>query len=568
MFRDAVLVGAFQTPYSRRPVKEALDLLTDAVVGILRGHGITLGQLDGLAATSFQLAPDNVVTLAERLGASPAWTWQGAQGGASGVVSVIEAARAITDGRAETVVAVAGDSFDVSRHMQLMDEFNTGMRDYLAPYAFGGTNGLFALVEREHRELYGTRREQLASFAVTQRANAALNPNALLRSPLTAEDYLTARLIADPIRLYDCVLPCTGADAVLLMSRARAAEHGLAGVTIRSGRAQNNYLPLEPVSLRTGAEEFAARLFADAGVEHADLDFAQLYDDYPIMELIQLEDLGFAKKGEGGQFVESTDISRSGTLPVNTGGGQLSCGQSGAGGGMIGMVEAVLQLLGQAGQRQLDGPRLGLVSGFGMVGYGKGLSSAAVILSGRSERAATAGNAGPSGSLSGGVWGGSSPPGPTQHVPTATAGKAGPSGWHSHGNQETLQGPIQQYQAFLAQGEAAWARCADCGRPHFYPRPYCPHCLSSAVRIEPVPAAFRVRSFTWVHRPQRPPAGELPVLLIAGEAEGVTIIAEGSGWPRGACQIGASARLVVGDDQRGVPVFAPAGQAGPERSVG
>lgn len=380
--RGAVLVGAFQTAYAKHPAKEALELLTDAVAGILRGNGIPLSQLDGLAATSFQLAPDNVVTLAERLGASPAWAWQGAHGGASGVMGVIEAARAITDGRASTVVVTAGDSFDVTRHMSLMDEFNTGMRDFLAPYAFGGTNGLFALVEREHRELYGTKRTQLAKLAVTQRANAQLNPNALLRSPLTEEDYLTARLIADPIRLYDCVLPCTGADAVLLMSRDRAGELGLPGITILSGRAQNNYLPLEPLSLRTGAERFAGQLFADAQVAHDDLDFVQLYDDYPIMEIIQLEDLGFADKGKGGPFVEATDISRRGTLPVNTGGGQLSCGQSGAGGGLIGMVEAVLQMLGQAGGRQLRSPHLGLVSGFGMVGYGKGLSSAAVILSG------------------------------------------------------------------------------------------------------------------------------------------------------------------------------------------
>jgi acetyl-CoA acetyltransferase len=379
-FRDAVVVGAFQTPYSKHPVKEVLDLLVDAVVGMLRRHEIRLEDLDGLAATSFQLAPDNVVTLAERLGASPAWAWQGAHGGASGVMGVLEAARAITDGRASTVIAVAGDSFDVSRHMQLMDEFNTGMRDYLAPYGFGGTNGLFALVEREHRELYGTKRTQLAKLATTQRANARLNPNALLRSPMSEEDYLTARLIADPVRLYDCVLPCTGADAVLLMSRERAAARGLPGITILSGRSQNNYLPLEPMSTRTGAERFAADLFSEAEVTHADLDFVQLYDDYPIMEIIQLEDLGFAKKGEGGAFVEATDISRTGTLAVNTGGGQLSCGQSGAGGGLIGMVEAVLQLLGQAGDRQLDSPRLGLVSGFGMVGYGKGLSSAATIL--------------------------------------------------------------------------------------------------------------------------------------------------------------------------------------------
>lgn len=380
VFREAVVVGAFQTPYSKRPVKEVLDLLVDAVVGLLRSHNVPVSQLDGLAATSFQLAPDNVVTLAERIGASPAWAWHGAHGGASGVMGVIEAARAITDGRASTVIVTAGDSFDVSRHMSLMDEFNTGMREFLAPYAFGGTNGLFALVEREHRELYGTKRTQLAKLAVTQRTNAQLNPNALLRSPMSEDDYLTARLIADPIRLYDCVLPCTGADAVLLMRKDHADELGLPGVRILAGRSQNNYLPLEPLSLRTGAEKFASQLFDDAGLSHADLDFAQLYDDYPIMEIIQLEDLGFAEKGMGGPFVEATDISRRGTLPINTGGGQLSCGQSGAGGGLIGMVEAVVQLLGRAGERQLDSPRRGIVSGFGMVGYGKGLSSAAAIL--------------------------------------------------------------------------------------------------------------------------------------------------------------------------------------------
>lgn len=377
----AVVVGACQTPYSKQPVKEVPELLIDVIVGILRDSGVQLRDVDGLAVTSFQLPPDNVVTLAEQLGASPAWAWQGAHGGASGVMGVIEAARAVTDSRASIVVVAGGDSYDVSRHMSLMDEFNTGMRDYLAPYAFGGTNGLFALVEREHRELYGTKRTQLAKLAVTQRSNAQLNPNALLRSPMTEEDYLTARLIADPIRLYDCVLPCTGADAVLVMSRERADELGLAGISILAGGSQNNYLPMEPLSLRTGAERFGPQLFEDAGVTHADLDFVQLYDDYPIMEVIQLEDLGFAIKGEGGPFVEATDISRQGTLPVNTGGGQLSCGQSGAGGGVIGLMEGVLQLLGRAGERQLDSPRLGLVSGFGMVGYGKGLSSAAVILS-------------------------------------------------------------------------------------------------------------------------------------------------------------------------------------------
>jgi uncharacterized OB-fold protein len=123
------------------------------------------------------------------------------------------------------------------------------------------------------------------------------------------------------------------------------------------------------------------------------------------------------------------------------------------------------------------------------------------------------------------------------------------------------QSVAQQYRELLRQGQASWARCADCGRAHFYPREYCPHCLSDAVRAEPVAASFAVRSFTYVYRPQRPVVGELPVLVIAGEVAGITIIAEGSGWAGRPCSIGASVRLVISDDQRNVPVFSPADEA-------
>src|SRR5699024_2926058 len=154
--------------------------------------------VDGLAVTSFQLAPDNVVTVAEQLGLSLNWAWQGAHGGASGVVSVIEAAAAITAGRASAVVCVAGDAFDVKGHFEHLDKsFNSAMRDYLSPYPFGGTNGLFAMVEQAHRDAYGTTREALGKLAVTQRHHASLNENALLRTELTLEDYLNARIIAD-----------------------------------------------------------------------------------------------------------------------------------------------------------------------------------------------------------------------------------------------------------------------------------------------------------------------------------------------------------------------------------
>ena len=360
-----------------------MELAAQAVIGVCRAVGMSPGQLDGLAVSSFQLGPDNVVSLAEYLGITLNWAWQGAHGGASGVVSVQQAAEAITLGRARAVVCVASDAFTVSSHVSMLEDFNSGMRNYLSPYAFGGANGLFAMVERAHRGEYGTSREQLGKIATTQRANAIRNSNALLRDPLTLEVYLGARVIADPIRLYDCVLPCSGADAVLLVSTELAATLGTRQISVLAAGQKHNYLPLEALSLTTGAADYAAKLFETAGIGREQLDFVQLYDDYPIMVLIQLEDLGFAEKGKGGQFVDRTDFGFDGTLPLNTGGGQLSAGQAGAAGGMIGMTEAVTQMLGQAAGRQLKQANVCLVSGFGMVGYGKGLSSAAVILSRR-----------------------------------------------------------------------------------------------------------------------------------------------------------------------------------------
>lgn len=376
----ARVVKAHQTPYERRSSKDALSLTVEAIAGVCEAAGIAPKDVDGLAVASFELAPENVVTIADALGTTIRWAWQGAHGGAGGVVSVVQAAEAITLGRAGAIVCVAADAFTVDSHNAMLDRFNGAMRDYLAPYGFGGANGLFALVERAHRHSYGTRRESLGKIAITQRDYARSNPNALLRKRLTLDEYLEARVICDPVRLYDCVMPCTGGDAVLLMSAERAEAAGLGGATVLAGGQRHNHLPAEVLSLTSGAAAYADELFEVAGVARSDLDFVQLYDDYPIMVLIQLEDLGFAPKGHGGEFVDATDFGPRGDLPLNTGGGQLSCGQAGAAGGMIGMFEAITQLLGDADGRQLGSARVGLVSGFGMVGYGRGLSSATAIL--------------------------------------------------------------------------------------------------------------------------------------------------------------------------------------------
>lgn len=382
-YDGALIVSAAQSVYEKRPSHPLVRHIGEAVRKALAEAGLESHEVDGLALSSFQLAPDNVTTIAEQLGLQLTWAFQGAFGGASGVVGVLRAARAIAHGEANVVVCAAADAFTVAAHVALMDQFNSGMRDYLAPYGFGGTNGLFALVQQRHMFEFGTTRPQLGRLAITQRQNAILNPNALLRTPLVLEDYLNARLIAEPIRLFDCVLPCAGGDAVVLVSKEMAHRRGMPGVSILAGGERHNFHPDEIVHLRTGLSDFASDMFATAGIQRDAVDFVELYDDYPIMETIQIEDLGFCAKGQGGAFIEATDISRSGSLPINTGGGQLSAGQAGASGGMIGIYEAVGQLLGRCGERQLRSPEVGVVTGFGMVGYVRGLSSAAMVLARR-----------------------------------------------------------------------------------------------------------------------------------------------------------------------------------------
>jgi acetyl-CoA acetyltransferase len=375
---DIGILGYAESAYEKKTSRTLISMLAEVARSTLTSAGLSRDDVDGIAVSSFVLPPDNAVTLAEQLGISVSWAYFGTAGGAGPVASVINATRAIEAGHAKTVLCLAADNYDVAGHYRLMDFFNKALISYGTPNGFGGANGLFGIVQRKHMETYGTRRDELGRIAVGQRASARRNENALLRGPMTLEDYLNSRVIADPIRLYDCVLPCAGADAVVVgaLDRAPAGK----GVRVLAGYEQHNHPAGEIAPLRGGWELFRDRLWADAGRGPEDMDFVQAYDDYPIMVAIQLEDHGFCRKGEVGGFLARHSFSFDGSFPLNTNGGQLSCGQAGAAGGMIGLVEAVRQLRGEASPFQVTRPRCGLVSGYGMVGYGHGLSSSSVVL--------------------------------------------------------------------------------------------------------------------------------------------------------------------------------------------
>ncbi|VVD60620.1 DitF domain-containing protein [Pandoraea eparura] len=372
------IVGYGQTLYEKKTDRTLIGLFADAARRALHSSGLSKGDIDGLSVCSFVLPPDNAVTLAEQFGLAINWGYYGTAGGAGPVAAVLDAVRAIEAGRATTVLCLAGDNYDIAGHYSLMDQFNSALSSYGTPNGFGGANGLFGIVQRKHMLTYGTRRSQLGRISIGQRRSAQRNPNALLRGPLTLDEYLEARMIADPIGLYDCVLPCTGAEAVIVTALDRVPSDKR--VRILSGHERHNDPAGEIAPLHGGWTGFRDRLFSEAGKDHAQIDLVQAYDDYPIMVAIQLEDLGFCEKGKVGEFLDKHDFAFDGSFPLNTNGGQLSCGQAGAGGGMIGLTEAIRQLRGEAGDFQVESARCCLVSGYGMVGYGHGLSSSAMIL--------------------------------------------------------------------------------------------------------------------------------------------------------------------------------------------
>jgi acetyl-CoA acetyltransferase len=215
---------------------------------------------------------------------------------------------------------------------------------------------------------------------VAQRDNALKNPLALFKKPLTLEQYLDARLVADPLRLFDCVMPCAGAEGFLVMRRATAEQLDLPYARLLGAIERHNAFADDPIQYRGGWVMDRDALYAQAGVGPADIDFLETYDDYPVINVLQFEGLGFCDEGAGADFVRANSFEISGSFPVNTSGGQLSVGQAGAAGGHLGITEAIRQLTGAPLGGQVPNARHGVVSGFGMINYDRGVCSGAIVL--------------------------------------------------------------------------------------------------------------------------------------------------------------------------------------------
>ncbi|WP_291408724.1 thiolase family protein [Actinophytocola sp.] len=365
MAKDVAIVGVGATPQGKLPGSTSLSLAVDAVKAALADAGLSKQDLDGLLTFPGTTAPEgslNFLRLGEELGANPLVAGSMTMGGATAGGLVQMAAAQIKAGLAETVACVFGDAA------------RTGGSRFNRAQGWGdswGIWGMFAaaansvLTASRHMAVYGTTSEQLGEVAVTCRYHASLNPNAVMRTPITVADHQASRWIVEPFHLLDCCLISDGGVCVIVTTLDKAkdlrrppvriAGMGQAHTTQTLGSKDWLSLPHQKTAVHNA--------YRMAGVGPEDIDVAQLYDNFTMSVLLWLEHGGFCKPGESGPFVEGGRIRLGGELPVNTAGGNLSESYME---GWLHIVEGVRQIRGECGDRQVDDAEVCLVTGRGM----------------------------------------------------------------------------------------------------------------------------------------------------------------------------------------------------------
>ncbi|GKY89620.1 acetyl-CoA acetyltransferase [Sinisalibacter aestuarii] len=370
--RSAV-VGAATFGLGECPGHSALEMAAEAGYRALDDAGLTIDAVDGL----FVALPDDYLgglAMAEYFGISPAIVDNNRTGGSSFLCHAIHAALALDAGLIDVALITYGSN-QRSNAGRLVSALRAS--PYEAPHGARMPVGGYALAAARHMHEFGTSREDLAHVALAARQWAAINPEAFRREPTTIDALLGARMISTPLSVSDCCLVTDGAAAVV-MTRMDRARDTRAPIPLLGGAATVTHKEIAamPDLTTTGAAISGPRAMAAAGITPEAVDLVQLYDAFTINTVLFLEDLGFCPKGEGGRFVASGAIAPGGTLPVNTNGGGLSCNHPGMY-GLFTMVEAVRQLRGEAGTRQVEGAEIALSHGNGGV-----LSSQATLVFG------------------------------------------------------------------------------------------------------------------------------------------------------------------------------------------
>ena len=369
----AAISGIGETAYMRGSPKTAFELQIEASLTAIRDAGLDPKDIDGIIPIGITGAPAEAFVTNFGI-PDLRFSALTPMGGASGIAAVQCAMAAIAAGICNHVLIPAGRNVSSGAkagvRIHQMPQFHL-VTEFELPQGAIAPAQLYAPMARRHMEVFGTTSRQFAEIAVTIRAHALLNDNALMKKPITVEDHQNSRMIADPFRLLDCSLESDGGAALVVSSTERARDMRQPRIQVL-GIAEGH--PDSPSSItqrhdltRLGMAKAAPIAFEMAGVRHADIDVAEIYDCFTYIVLCQLEDMGFCKKGEGGPFVEGGRLRLGGELPTNTHGGLLSQAH------MLGMnhiVELVRQLRGQGGRAQVENAEIGLCTGYGDMGDG------------------------------------------------------------------------------------------------------------------------------------------------------------------------------------------------------
>ncbi len=378
--KKTAIVGVGESDVGYTPNKTFLQLMAQATDRALTDAGLTKNDIDGFFSAGW-LTMESIMA-AEYLGITPRYSDNTLPGGSAFEFHVEHAAAAIAAGLCETALICYAETRLSDRKKGMGMNFATGAaqepeEQFETPYGCWVPIPTYALATQRHMYQYGTTSEQLAEIAVSTRKWAALNPAASLRDPLTIQDVLASPMMCTPLRLRDCCLVSDGGGAAIMTSAARAKDLRKKPLWVLGCGESHTHRSISgmPDLTVTPAKLSGERAFRMAGLAPSDIDLLELYDSFTITVLLQLEDLGFCPKGEGGRFVEGQRLAPGGARPTNTSGGGLSYLHTGMFGIFL-LIEAAKQLRGECGERQVRDVRTALCNGVG----GSLASSGTVIL--------------------------------------------------------------------------------------------------------------------------------------------------------------------------------------------
>jgi acetyl-CoA acetyltransferase len=370
------IVGVGETPAVRRSEKNLRALVVEAIGNALDDAGLKPCDVDGILSDGLVM-PTTVPRdfVAAQFGIDRRYDGGMSFGGAGSACAPQLAQLAISSGLAKTVVYYFGVDWGTRTSGPYgFHDLYAGKMAFEKPYGFNAQPSYFALWARRYMHEYGLTERDLATIAVTQRQSALLNPRSQVKKPMTYDDYLAARVVSDPLRVPDCCLITDGAAAFVMTSLERARDLPkppvrVLGTGFGSEPVNGDDAFTQPGGLMRipGAKAATGRALEQAGLTHADIDFAEIYDCFSISCLLQIEETGFCKRGEGAAFIREKGIGIDGGFPVNTHGGLLSHSY------LLGVehvVEAVRQLRGESGKAQVKDARVGLVGGLSNPDYG------------------------------------------------------------------------------------------------------------------------------------------------------------------------------------------------------